>query len=690
MKNPNIAIYSTRELAQKNTELQYAWEHFVKGNPPPGGNPFTEKLREIILQSWQRCQALRVDPGQKETKLALTDKELTELLQNSQLYRIAKPIIDDLSFHLSGTGYIVTLCDQNGRIIYLKGERRILNEAEKMNFVPGADWSEQAAGTNAIGTSIVTKQPTQIFSAEHFCQGCHPWTCSSAPILHPFTNEVLGALDLTGLWPDAQPHTLATALSSAFTIQQQFQQSLTDMHHYLVSSYDQAVNRWPNDGVLLLNPAMEVVKGDPHMLKYFQLSKWKDLQSKPEFHPLVNELVRHSQSPPQQQNNTKSEVELPAFGCNACIERLQCNQDIAGYLIVFKNINKINRTFYLIDDVQPWQHIVGQSNAIKNVIRQCQKVAHTDVPVLLTGESGTGKEKIARTIHEASPRKKETFLAINCGAIPKELMASEMFGYEPGTFTGGAKAGKKGKFEEADGGTLFLDEIGEMPLDLQVYLLRVLQESEVLRLGASAPRRVNVRIIAATNKNLEEMVREGRFRKDLYYRLNVVDIHMPPLRERKEDIPSLAHYFLKEYARQHNKNIDGLDESTLSLFESYSWPGNIRELQNVIQYAVIFAETAYIQPQHLPSTIRQQERHRDPTEGYGQGQETSGLSLSEGENDLIHAQQQDKNLSPLEIKEKKLLLQLLDQTNWNLSAVAKKCNIARTTLYRKIKKYGLR
>ncbi len=233
--------------------------------------------------------------------------------------------------------------------------------------------------------------------------------------------------------------------------------------------------------------------------------------------------------------------------------------------------------------------IVGQSASMKQVIDTVKKVSPTNATVLILGESGTGKELIARAIHYNSPRKKAPFTALNCASIPENLLESELFGYEPGAFTG-ASTRKKGLIEETQGGTLFLDEIGDMPISLQAKLLRVLQDGEIRRLGGKDSFRVDIRIIAATNRDLEEMIKEGTFREDLYYRLRVVTIKIPPLRERREDIPILCEHFLKKYNQEFGKRLKGISEEALKALTDYSWPGNIRQLQSVIERAVILSD----------------------------------------------------------------------------------------------------
>jgi formate hydrogenlyase transcriptional activator len=243
-----------------------------------------------------------------------------------------------------------------------------------------------------------------------------------------------------------------------------------------------------------------------------------------------------------------------------------------------------------IDVTRMFEEIVGSSPALQVVLSQVAKVAPTDSTVLITGETGTGKELIARAIHKRSQRSSRAFVSVNCAAIPQDLIASELFGHEKGAFTGATQR-RLGRFEAADGGTIFLDEIGELPAETQVALLRVLQEREFQRVGGNDSLRTNVRVVAATNRKLESAIAEGRFREDLFYRLNVFPLEVPPLRERKEDIPLLVQYFVDRYATKAGKRITGIGKRSLELLQSYTWPGNIRELQNVIERSVIVCDS---------------------------------------------------------------------------------------------------
>ena len=269
--------------------------------------------------------------------------------------------------------------------------------------------------------------------------------------------------------------------------------------------------------------------------------------------------------------------------------------DVEGLEKVFKNVVNI---LSLVEAKELFPDIVGASPAMRNLFTQITKVAPTDSTVLICGESGTGKELIAHSIYEHSARKGKPFITINCVAIPEGLLESELFGHEKGAFTG-AVAQKKGKFELADGGTIFLDEIGDMPLATQAKLLRVLQEKEFERVGGSASIRVDVRFIAATNKDLPRLIREGLFREDLYFRLNVFSVSLPPLRDRREDIPLLASFFLEKQPRKV-----ALSPGVLQILIGYSWPGNIRELRNVLEQAAVLADKDVIEPYHLPEALR--------------------------------------------------------------------------------------
>ena len=325
--------------------------------------------------------------------------------------------------------------------------------------------------------------------------------------------------------------------------------------------------------------------------------------------------------------------------------------------------------------------LVGQSPAMRQVYEVIGKVADSPSTVLVTGESGTGKELVAQALHRGSPRRDKPLIKVNCAAIPKDLVESELFGYEKGAFTG-AVGSKPGRFELADGGTLFLDEIGEIPLEMQVKLLRALQESEFERVGGIKTIRVDVRLITATNRDLKALIADGRFREDLYYRLNVVPMALPPLRDRKEDIPLLVQHFIEKYDRRLGKRVEGIEDDALQLLLSYSWPGNIRELENLMERSVLFADGPLILASSLPDSLR--ERAPGPQAPIaavgplGAIAAPSGASMKEI---VRHAQAE---------LEKELITRALEETGGNVTRAAKRLQISRKSLQVKMKELGLR
>ncbi|MSR75666.1 MAG: sigma-54-dependent Fis family transcriptional regulator [Planctomycetes bacterium] len=331
----------------------------------------------------------------------------------------------------------------------------------------------------------------------------------------------------------------------------------------------------------------------------------------------------------------------------------------------------------------PRPAIVGQSPAIKAVMEQVARAASAhDTTVLVQGESGTGKELVARAIHYDGPRNERPFMAINCAALNESLLEAELFGYEKGAFTGANGTGRKGLFEAADGGTVFLDEIGEMSAPLQAKLLRVLQESSFKRVGGTQDVNVDVRIIAATNRDLWEEVALGRFRKDLYFRLNVLPIRMPTLQERQLDVAPMAQHFLEHFARALRKPVQGLSADALRMLQEHSWPGNVRELRNVCEYAVIVCDGALVEPRHLALSEHAQPRRQESSTTSTATRESSSVSTINGCTLTV----KDRSLRSMEVE---LIRMVLEQTRFNIARTARELGINRSTLYNKMKDYGL-
>ncbi|MDQ7031658.1 MAG: sigma 54-interacting transcriptional regulator [Desulfonauticus sp.] len=334
---------------------------------------------------------------------------------------------------------------------------------------------------------------------------------------------------------------------------------------------------------------------------------------------------------------------------------------IIGGAETFRDLSELESLRQKLEGKYKVGNLISRSPKMQQIFEILPAISESSSTVLILGETGTGKEVIARTIHNLSPRKDNPFIALNCGALPENLLESELFGYKKGAFTGATKD-KPGRFVLAHKGTLFLDEVAEMPLITQVKLLRVLQEKTFEPLGGTSSQTVDVRIIAATNQDLKQLVQEKKFREDLYYRLNVIKIELPPLRERKEDIPLLVQFFIKRLNRIEKKSIQGIEPEALSLLMAYHWPGNIRELENIIERAFILCQEKMIQTTHLPEEIVSIKRFTP---------EISDLKKNKQE------------------MEKEIILKVLKKNNYNKTATAKELGIHKTTLFRKLKKFNI-
>lgn len=340
----------------------------------------------------------------------------------------------------------------------------------------------------------------------------------------------------------------------------------------------------------------------------------------------------------------------------------------------FKSFSNKEKQYYNKNEEYSFENIIGKSSEIKRVIEECKKISNSNSNLLITGESGTGKEFFARAIHNSSLRKDYPFIPVNCGAIPRDLIESELFGYECGAFTGASKQGQIGKFELANGGTIFLDEIGEMPLNMQVSLLRVLQDKCVTRIGSKKCNRVDVRIIAATNKDLRKAVQDGKFRKDLYYRLNAFNIHLPPLKERIGDIPIFLDFLLKKKSLELNKPIPNMSQNLFQKVISYCWPGNIRELENFVEnFVALDGISTY--------DINFDECHCMTHDNLG-----NKISF---EKDTRKIERVEEEILPLIELEKREIKKALKLYEGNMTRVATALGISRNALYNKIKRYEI-
>jgi transcriptional regulator of acetoin/glycerol metabolism len=643
--------FAITNLEKSIEHLDRVWKHMTNTNKVEGRH-----LRSIITESWKRCLNVGVNFEKKQAPLLLNESQLNfELGTEQTLIEITEIIFQQLSESIKGTGFILTLCNSNGIILLTKGDDHVLYRARINNFVEGADWSEQAAGTNAIGTCLVLNKPVQIFSSEHFCIGWQDWTCSGAPIKDPFTGKTLGVLDLSGSRNEIHPHTLSFVIIAAQMIEEKLKEWQIKKQQKL---YDIIIES-SSDGIIIINENDHVISmnlSSKQMLGYFfqNLSHKESILDYPEIYEKYKEIKNGKQIVNE---NISINKKLLLISFLPFVNGIK----YSGYLILLReNQSTVQHNFATIpkiatDKSLTFSSIVTNSPEMNKAIKIAKISSTNDAPVLLLGESGTGKEMFAKGIHNEGSNNKGPFIPVNCGAISKELIESELFGYTEGAFTGAIKGGRKGKFEQASGGTLFLDEIGEMPLDMQVSLLRVLEEKMIYPVGGSKGQPVNCKIISATHKDLYKEVESRRFRQDLYYRLNVITIEIPPLRGRTGDIFLLVEYFLKRFQR----TVYNMDADLLSFFQQYSWPGNVRQLKNTIERLIYLSQGSTMNANLLSSDL---------------------LQLFESSKKGLMSLDQKDN-------EKSLLKKVLYDTGYNHTAAAQKLGISRSTLYRKLKKY---
>jgi len=630
--------------------------------------PDPATLKNEILASHRRCREYEVNPHQdrnpRQERLS-EDALKGRLERNREFLDIAVAQIEELYQFVAGAGFAVNIADRDGYILHIIGDSPILDKLSAGNCWPGYRWTERDVGTSVISLSLERQIAVQINDEEHFCRRGHGHTCSAAPVFDP-DNKLIGVIAMSGDASQVHPHTLGMVITAARSIESQLSIRRTSKELAVRSNYMETILDSIDSGVMAVDHSGRITQVNNHGGR---ILRWDDpLEGKPlsvvfgdqiDIHPAMQsgfELVDREifVRPPGRVVHLICTVK-PIFSAS---------RKFRGIIVVFNEIHRIRKLVNEMAGTQArftFEDIIGVSPAIQETKKLAMVSALGTSTVLLLGETGTGKELFAQAIHNHSERRGHPFLAINCGAIPRELLESELFGYSGGAFTGAHHRGRPGKFELASGGSVLLDEIGDMPPDMQVKLLRVLQTGEVCRIGEHKPLAVNVRIIAATNADLQKKVESGNFREDLFYRLNVLPISIPPLRERSDDILPLARHFLNRCSQSLNKralNFSGEAERALL---AQRWPGNIRELENAVERAANLVDGDRIQPSDLGIAFEGRLRPQKPTAG--------GLSLAELEKQAIEAN--------------------LEAAQYNLSQASRTLGISRATLYNKIKKYEI-
>ncbi|QSX07783.1 sigma-54-dependent Fis family transcriptional regulator [Alkalibacter rhizosphaerae] len=633
------------------------------------GQSIENKNKVYIQRSHDRCRHYGVESDRIDSRRILDQKELFDKLENKrELILAAVPFMNHLYEFVKGSNFFVILTDEEGCILTLMGDETILSEAFSCKMIPGAYMDEKSIGTNAMGTCLAEGTPLQVSGEEHFITKYHRWTCSAAPIRKE-NGEILGILDITGYSKAVHSHTLGMVVAAANAVEkmletQNYAKALRKAKVFHEKVLDAIVA-----GIVTSDAAGNILtanKGASDMFGYpadeFKQHRVEDLLV--DWNLFQKEIFDGGKimerDVPVRAKRNKLQFNLSVYPVREEVG------DITNYILVFKEVRKQRK---LADKlmgrhaIYTFDKIVGQDPNFLRVVDFAKKVANSRSNVLITGESGTGKELFAQSIHNHSQRQSEHFVAINCGAIPETLIESELFGYEEGAFTGAKATGHPGKFEIADGGTIFLDEIGEMPLDMQTRLLRVIEEGTVSRIGGIREIVVDVRVVAATNKNLLEEVERGRFRKDLFYRLNVLPVQLPPLREHKEDIPLFVSYFMDRITQKLNKRKVEISPEAMEQLKDHDWPGNVRELENFIELAV---NTESLPPVFGDHPLGHKEEDRSSEKDSERNEPVS-----------------------LEIMERQHIGKTYQYFEGNISRAAKALGIGRNTLYRKLEEYGI-
>ena len=637
-----------------------------------------DSLSQLIAQSHARSADYGISRQDEADFSSHGHASLVQSLdENRFLFQHAAPVMEALYTQIVNTHSVVLLTAANGLVLHTLGDPDFLEKASRVALTPGINWSEQSKGTNAIGTALHEKRPLMIDGGQHFMNINQALSCSCAPIVDPF-GQVIGAIDVTGDHRHSHPHTLALVRMSGQMIEnhmfaETFSEEVCVRFHArpeFLGTLVEGIAVFSADGRFLsanrsaqfqigltlealkahtfsslfgvaisrLHEIFSGVVAKPHQLNLFSgVSVWCQVKMKPIGQWLHGQGTRVAKGQPagtrQASNDASSSRKM---------------------------------------EMSSLRYLDTGDAQISAVIRKLCMVRNHDIPIMILGETGTGKDLMAKAIHSDSDRSGHPFISVNCASIPETLIESELFGYEDGAFTGARKKGSVGKIQQANGGTLFLDEIGDMPKHLQARLLRVLQDRKVNPLGAGKEVEVDVAVICATNKNLKEMIAEGAFREDLYYRLNGLVVRLPALRERS-DFELMTKRILVSLC---DKNLPiNLSPEVWELFKNYSWPGNFRQLHNLLRTAVVMTDRdGLIGKQHLPD---------DFLEDVTRLTQVCGQRLQTAEIPEARSQFVDDPTGNLEDVTLAAMAHTLRLHKGNVSTTAKALGVSRNTIYRK-------
>ena len=630
------------------------------------------RVRPLVLESWKRCLPfLGTKLAKKRT--CLEQSALTHAMQqNRELLACAIPVIEYLNTILGSSS-------TSGDGVLLHKHVGTKSRAAAALLSLGMLMGEEYEGTTSTALCLREQSVVELFGAEHLIREEEDLCCISAPIFGG-KRRMLGVLTIALPLELYHLHTSGMVLMAA--------KDISDQHHlHDLLSDQEAILEQVDTGIVVLDKNGGI--------KAANCTGRSMLHISPPPAPLgnINDVLGSAESLLMMIQSRKNIRDRECFFNLTDGGSLQCMLSAApipndkGMVLFLHEASKAQRLAAHsvgAKAIYTFSSIIGESPSLQKAIELSKVASHSNITTLILGESGTGKELFAHAIHNASARKNAPFVVVNCGALPRDLIQSELFGYDPGAFTGAQKQGKPGKFELAEGGTIFLDEIGDMPLEAQINLLRVIQNKEVSRIGGKFSRPIDVRIIAATNKRLQQSVRDGSFREDLFYRLSVLTIDVPPLRERQQDVMLLAESFLRAGVQAIHKPCRGFSAEVAEIFSRYPWPGNVRELENIVERSLNIARGDTIEREDLPLSLLEREdedlggRNRwqaAPAPGNIPAAVLPGRDTGRG--------------GTLQSREVEILLDVLKANGGNMRKTAQELGIARSALYAKLHRMGI-
>ncbi|HEY0755171.1 MAG TPA: sigma 54-interacting transcriptional regulator [Ktedonobacteraceae bacterium] len=689
---------------QQRLDEEYwpAWRQFVLQ-----GTLEEERLPPLLAQSWRRCAALGLNPYASRGQTELAAKEQARISQD--LLSLARPAMEDLYQFAEQAECVVVFADAGGRIADLVGSSRICRELDLAGLCVGALWNEEEQGANALDLALRESFPTYLAGAMHYLAALHPFYTAAAPV-HDLLGQAVGVLGVIGHYEDYHPHTLGMISAAALALSNQIQvQAWLSNANDLLAELKTIAQALP-EGVLLLRrdgiisqmnaPAgamlglvQERVTGRrlrdvlplPALLgrALERLETFTDEELL--FETPQGRVICLCSLKPIAGSTPRTGLE-DLFNSSGLLLSTQVTSD--GFVLILRSIERVRKLVHRMTGARArltFASVIGESASLREALRLAQRAAQSNATVLLRGETGTGKEIFAQSIHNHSQRAGGPFIDINCAAIPRELINTELFGYEGGSFTGADRQGRPGKFEQANSGTLFLDEIGDMPLDLQTSLLRAIETRTITRIGGQRTITVDVRIIAATHKNLQEDTRRGTFRSDLYYRLNVLAITIPPLRQRADDIALLVRHFLERQSQAQGRTLLITPEA-LQALQNFPWPGNVRELENLLERVTYLVRSTTIALDDLPPEISTSVRLATVDEPSApDAQPVPELPGSVAEELVVERDLKQQS----QRAELAAIMRAHRQANGHMTHAAALLGISRTTLWRKMVRYGL-